>query len=224
MAPRIKKLDDNTRGRLARVLAAARREPTGTTPTISVRIKLESLPAPLRAVVRDQSHGGILLEAELPWLTVGSQVETEFPDGKQQVGRVHWFGVDATRAGSARMRIFVDLSGRAARNGRIPDPEPVHGEARVPRWRALAIAAVIGAAAAVGYFVGRHRSVAVSSRPAATAPVRTPQLAPAPTTPPPPPPTSLATAAPNATPEAPKPAQSKPAAAHAKPKRKHRNR
>ena len=100
----------NTFGRLSRVLLAVRGEPTGARPTKPVRIKLGELPAPLRAVVRDESHGGILIEAELPWLTVGSAVQTEFPDGREKAGRVHWFGVDATKAGSARLRIFVDLS------------------------------------------------------------------------------------------------------------------
>src|SRR5205807_4042907 len=111
-----------TRGRVTRVLAAVRREPTGGRPTTHVRIKLESLPAPLRAVVRDESHGGILIEAELPWLTVGSAVQTEFPDGREKAGRVHWFGVDATRVGSARLRIFVDLSSASAGEpGPLPD-------------------------------------------------------------------------------------------------------
>src|SRR3954464_1238369 len=108
--PRFGRLYDDTRGRLSRVLAAARREPTGMRPTIPVRIKLGELPAALRAVVRDESQGGILIEAELPWLTVGSHVQAEFPDGREKAGRVHWFGVDATSAGSARLRIFVDLS------------------------------------------------------------------------------------------------------------------
>src|SRR3954468_8957025 len=110
MAP-FGKLYGDTRGRLSRVLAAVRREPTGALPSKPVRIKLGELPAPLRAVVRDESHGGILIEAELPWLTVGSDVQAEFPDGREKAGRVHWFGVDATSVGSARLRIFVDLSG-----------------------------------------------------------------------------------------------------------------
>src|SRR5512146_1104815 len=109
MAP-FSKLYGDARGRLSRVLAAVRREPTGIRPTVPVRIKLGELPAPLRAVVRDESHGGILIEAELPWLTVGSAVQAEFSDGREKAGRVHWFGVDATSAGSARLRIFVDLS------------------------------------------------------------------------------------------------------------------
>src|SRR5437660_750191 len=130
MARRFSKIFDS-RGRLSRVLATGRGEPTGAHPTSPVRIKLEALPASLRAVVRDQSHGGILIEAELPWLTVGSKVEAEFPDGKQQAGRVHWFGVDATRAGSARLRIFVDLS--AAEGAAVPTALPQLDELQPPR-------------------------------------------------------------------------------------------
>src|SRR5437868_10435612 len=141
---RFSKLFDDTRGRLARVLATVRREPTGARPTTHVRIKLGALPAPLRAVVRDESHGGILIEAELPWLTVGSEVQTEFPDGREKAGRVHWFGVDATRAGSARLRIFVDLS---AADGGTPVQLPQladWGQGRSSRWSwALLTAALV---------------------------------------------------------------------------------
>src|SRR6059058_4607142 len=139
---RFTKLYGDTRGRLARVLAAVRREPTGARPTTQVRVKLDALPAPLRAVVRDESHGGILIEAELPWLTVGSEVQTEFPDGREKAGRVHWFGVDATHAGSARLRIFVDLS---SADGAAPVQLPQLADLRRPptRWWSWPLATTI---------------------------------------------------------------------------------
>lgn len=140
--PRLTKLYDDTRGRLARVLSAVRGEPTGARPTTNVRIKLGALPGPLRAVVRDESHGGILIEAELPWLSVGSDIQAEFPDGREKAGRVHWFGVDATRAGSARLRIFVDL---ASANGPAPTqlPDVEHGVRPRRNRRAWAVATVV---------------------------------------------------------------------------------
>jgi hypothetical protein len=142
---RIGKLYDETRGRLSRVLAAVRRESTGARPSKPVRIKLGQLPAPLRAVVRDESHGGILIEAELPWLTVGSDVQAEFPDGREKAGRVHWFGVDATSVGSARLRIFVDLSGAEAAAGERPVALPDLGDLEPPRrsWWAWPLATTI---------------------------------------------------------------------------------
>ena len=141
--PRLTKLYDDTRGRLARVLSAVRGEPTGARPTTNVRIKLAALPAPLRAVVRDESHGGILIEAELPWLTVGSDIQAEFPDGREKGGRVHWFGVDATRAGSARLRIFVDLtSANAPGSTQLPEIEHLV-RPRSNRWTWVAAAMVL---------------------------------------------------------------------------------
>ena len=61
----------------------------------------------------------MLIEAELPWLTVGSEIQAEMPDGREKAGRVHWFGMDATSAGgAARLRIFVDLSATETDFGR----------------------------------------------------------------------------------------------------------
>ena len=42
-----------------------------------VRIHLPSLAAPLRASARDLTERGLMIEAELPWLRLGSQVTTE---------------------------------------------------------------------------------------------------------------------------------------------------
>ncbi len=173
---RFGKLYDDTRGRLSRVLATVRGEPTGARPTKPVRLKLGQLPAPLRAVVRDESHGGILIEAELPWLTVGSDVQAEFPDGREKAGRVHWFGVDATRAGSARLRIFVDLSSTGAATGpELPVVDDVGPRRRRWAW-VLAIALVIVASLVAYVFVGRPRRPALLPSPVAVEP--TPPRAP----------------------------------------------
>lgn len=155
--PRLTKLYDNTRGRLARVLSAVRREPTGARPTTNVRIKLGALPAPLRAIMRDESHGGMLIEAELPWLTVGSEIQAEFPDGREKSGRVHWFGVDATRAGSARLRIFVDLSSpNAPGPTQLPDIEQLV-RPRPKRWAwPLATLLLVVVACSVIYVLARR--------------------------------------------------------------------
>ena len=155
--PRLTKLYDDTRGRIVRVLSAVRREPTGARPTTNVRIKLGALPAPLRAVVRDESHGGILLEAELPWLTVGSDIQAEFPDGREKGGRVHWFGVDATRAGSARLRIFVDLtSANAPGPTQLPEVEQlIRPRPKRGAWVAATLVLVIVATGVIFAFARR---------------------------------------------------------------------
>ena len=177
--PRLTKLYDDTRGRIARVLSIVRGEPTGARPTTNVRIKLGALPAPLRAVVRDESHGGILLEAELPWLTVGSDIQAEFPDGRETGGRVQWFGVDATRAGSARLRIFVDLT---SPNAPVPTqlPEVEHlVRARPKRWAwAVATIVLITVASGIIYAFAR-RPMHPTLLPSPVETERTPPPAPA---------------------------------------------
>lgn len=175
----------NTFGRLSRVLLAVRGEPTGARPTKPVRIKLGDLPAPLRAVVRDESQGGILIEAELPWLTVGSAVQTEFPDGREKAGRVHWFGVDATKAGSARLRIFVDLSSTEAPS-QLPDVSDVARPRRSVWAWALATLVLVIVASAVVYVLVRKppqpamlpSPVAVDSEPQHLATPTVPKQAP----------------------------------------------
>lgn len=200
---RFGKLYDDARGRLSRVLAAVRREPTGVRPTVPVRIKLGDLPAPLRAVVRDESHGGILIEAELPWLTVGSDVQAEFADGREKTGRVHWFGVDATRVGSARLRIFVDLSSSADAGAERPTNLPDLGDLRPARpsiwaWALATTILVIVASVVVYGFARRPAAPAFLPSPVATEPrpSRVPETVAVPKAPPelppsvtPPPPT-----------------------------------
>lgn len=165
--PRLTKLYGDTRGRLARVLSAVRGEPTGARPTTNVRIKLGALPAPLRAVVRDESHGGLLIEAELPWLTVGSDIQAEFPDGREKGGRVHWFGVDATRAGSARLRIFVDLTPASAPGPtQLPDVDQlVRPRPKRSAWAVATMVLLIVASGLLYAFARRPPPRVVSSSP-----------------------------------------------------------
>jgi hypothetical protein len=73
------------------------------------RIKLESLPALLRAVVSGVSDAGITIEAELPWLSVGTAVHADCPDGVAYDARVQRFDIEVTGAGTARLRIFAAL-------------------------------------------------------------------------------------------------------------------
>jgi hypothetical protein len=74
------------------------------------RIKFESLPTLLRAVVSDVSGGGITIQAELPWLSVGTAVHADCPDGVAYDARVHHFDIEVTDSGAARLRIFAALS------------------------------------------------------------------------------------------------------------------
>jgi hypothetical protein len=92
----------------------------------TARIKLESLPTLLRAVVSDLSDGGITIEAELPWLSVGTAVHAECPDGLAYDARVHHFDIDVTGSGTARLRIFA---------ARSPEQPPLDApEAELP-WQ-----------------------------------------------------------------------------------------
>jgi hypothetical protein len=76
------------------------------------RIKFDSLPTALRAVVRDASEMGITIEAELPWLSVGTAVHADCPNGVAYTARVHSFELDVTGSGTARLRIFAAPSGQ----------------------------------------------------------------------------------------------------------------
>ena len=64
----------------------------------------------MRATARDLSDRGVMIEAELPWLKLGSQVTTELSPERACDGRVQWIGLDVTRGGAARLRIFVDFN------------------------------------------------------------------------------------------------------------------
>jgi hypothetical protein len=186
-------------------------------------MKLGALPAPLRSIVRDESHGGMLIEAELPWLTVGSEIQAEFPDGREKAGRVHWFGVDATSAGSARLRIFVDLS--SAGEGvpvRLPDLAELAGT-RARRWPwALATGILMMATAVVVYTLARRPAQpAALPSPVVAQPAAAPQRTPDPPTVPKESPASPAPTSPQLAQRA-KDTSPSAATPHAKPKRKRR--
>ena len=107
MAVRFLGLGDPDRQRIQRLVQ--KREPT-LFGRRDVRIHLPALNAPLRASARDLSDRGVMIEAELPWLKLGSQVTTELSPERACEGRVQWIGLDVTRGGAARLRIFVDLN------------------------------------------------------------------------------------------------------------------
>src|SRR5215475_4173806 len=109
MALRFLALDEMSARRIARLVASRVREPTGMLKR-KVRIKLAGLPAPLRAVARDLSEQGVMLEAELPWLKLGSAVSTEVAPGRERTGRLKWVGIDVAPSGAARLRISVDFT------------------------------------------------------------------------------------------------------------------
>jgi hypothetical protein len=77
-----------------------------------VRIRVDGLASPLRALAREISSECITLEAELPWLRLDSAVSTELGPHDVRNGRVRWMGVDVGPSGTARLRISVDVSGR----------------------------------------------------------------------------------------------------------------
>jgi hypothetical protein len=66
-----------------------------------------------------------MIEAELPWLRLGSQVTTELSSDRACDGRVQWIGLDVTRSGSARLRIFVDLTEERADGTPVGPPPAV---------------------------------------------------------------------------------------------------
>ena len=169
MAVRFLALDEMSARRIARLVASRVREPTGMLKR-KVRIKLAGLPAALRAVARDLSEQGVMLEAELPWLKLGSMVETEIAPGRSRVGRMRWVGVDVAPSGVARLRISVDFDGAA--NGAAAAAAPVQAvhepdETEMidfrPRrrfWPWAVLLAVAGAAAAGALWLDRASSVA----------------------------------------------------------------
>ncbi|MGZ3442056.1 MAG: PilZ domain-containing protein [Polyangia bacterium] len=120
VALRFVALDDVARRRITRLVQ--KREPTQFGKR-DVRIHLPSLSAPLRASARDLTERGVMIEAELPWLRLGSQVTTELSSDRACDGRVQWIGLDVTRSGSARLRIFVDLTEERA-DGTPVGPPP----------------------------------------------------------------------------------------------------
>lgn len=125
MALRFLDLETGAEQRIEKLVALRTREPTGTGTTSTrreLRIRLPSLPAPLRAVARDQTDRGLMLEAELPWLTLGSEIVAELSPDRAVEGTVRWVGLDVTRAGHARLRIFVEVQGEDPQHSIAPPP------------------------------------------------------------------------------------------------------
>jgi hypothetical protein len=89
--------------------------PRGT----ELRVRLESLPVPLRVAAGGHWETGMAIEAELPWLALGTALDVELPGGGQRGGRIQAFEVDVTPSGSACLRIFADLSAPGAA---LPEP------------------------------------------------------------------------------------------------------
>ena len=117
LALRFVNLDDMAKQRIQRLVQ--KREPTGLGKR-DVRIHLPSLASPLRAMARDLNDTGVMIEAELPWLRLGSPVTAELSPERACDGHVSWIGLDVTRKGAARLRIFVDFSGDE--NAMTPPP------------------------------------------------------------------------------------------------------
>jgi hypothetical protein len=151
MALRFVDIDEISKQRIQRLIQ--RREPT-IFGRRDVRIHLPSLPAPLRASARDLTERGVMIEAELPWLKLGSSVTAELSQDRACEGRVSWIGIDVTRSGAARLRMFVDLSGDEKAPLGIP-PDSIAGvdeaSSLPPRrhliWPAIAVTALIAVGA-----------------------------------------------------------------------------
>jgi hypothetical protein len=114
-----------------------------------VPIRLESLPTPLRAVVRDHTEGCIRIEAELPWLAVGTAVHAGAADGAERTGHVRAFDVELTGEGSARLLIFATLDGAHIREDQLP--VRARRSRRRSRRSPLLVATLVLGAAAAGY-------------------------------------------------------------------------
>jgi len=114
------------------------------------RIRLASLPAPLRAVVRDRSEDRITIAAELPWLSIGTALTVQSSGCAEQSGSVQSFAVEVTATGSACLLILAKPSPAGAPLERLASApsQPVH---RWPRWPLVVLAMVVGAAIG-GYF------------------------------------------------------------------------
>jgi hypothetical protein len=110
---------------------------------------LDSLPVPLRVTAGDQSERGIAFEAELPWLAVGTGLNVALPSGVQQTGWIRSFDMGVSPTGSARLRIFAEVSPPGGLSSEpLARPAPRTSEtprARSSGWRlALVVGAFIG--------------------------------------------------------------------------------
>jgi hypothetical protein len=120
------------------------RTPVPTAAPSGVRVMLDSLPVPLRVTAGDQSEGGMAFEAELPWLAVGTGLNVQLPSGVKQTGRIHSFEMGVTPTGSARLRIFAEISPRESLPSEaLARPAP-RGETRRARSSVWRLAFVVG--------------------------------------------------------------------------------
>jgi hypothetical protein len=156
----------------------APRPMTADLPTLGdARIRLASLPTPLRAVVRERSEKGITIAADLPWLAIGTPIEVLSSDGGEQTGSVQSFDVEVTSGGSARLLIFATPSDSPTSGARTPPGEQTR---RRRRWPLMVAMVLVAAAAAIGGYLAGQRSVVqpapllgvtIPVRPAPAAPV-----------------------------------------------------
>jgi hypothetical protein len=118
------------------------------------RIRLDSLPTALRATIRERKDNLVTIEAELPWLAVGTVVHASGPDGTEQSGHVQSFDVEVTSAGSARLLIFADLAlpGLPKVKAAAASHRPVRA-----KWGPILTTAALLASFAGGYLAREHR-------------------------------------------------------------------
>jgi hypothetical protein len=131
-----------THGDLPAAMAGADNNPSAA----KARIKFDSLPTVLRAVVSDASDNGITIEAELPWLTVGTALQADCPNGVEYTARVHSFDLDVTGSGAARLRIFAALSAPAQPHAAAPPSKRPRQPTRPRLRRLLAFGAFVATA------------------------------------------------------------------------------
>jgi hypothetical protein len=107
-------------------------------------------------VVRNRSKRGIVIEAELPWLSIGTVVQAVAADGVEHTGCVQSFDVDVTSSGSARLLILAALAPPGTPPGVVPAIPRTRKRPRQPRWLLPLGAALVIAAAVSGYTVGQR--------------------------------------------------------------------
>jgi hypothetical protein len=133
-------------------------EPAPVLPGTDLRVRLESHPVPLRVAAGAHWATGIAIEAELPWLAIGTALDLELPDGGQRGGRIQSFEVDVTSTGSACLRIFADLSPHAVASTQpaaaAGDDEPEPSAAPVPRPWLRPLLFILGTS--IGVHAGLH--------------------------------------------------------------------
>jgi hypothetical protein len=119
-----------------------------------VRVRFDSLPMTMRAVVREQPDNRLMIEAQLPWLAIGTVVHAGSAEAMEHTGRVESFELGVTSAGSACLHIFADVS--PAGEPTRPRSETRRRTQKIPRRAPrLLVTLLLVLAAAGGYTVGR---------------------------------------------------------------------